>query len=97
MLETLLKKRDFPLIVFLGYPQTILDVISSIVFFIHYYVSLVLKAPSFVSLLFLIYFMVVYYIIKNNTDNKKYRISLDLAKSGSVFCVIRFLFKIIIK
>jgi hypothetical protein len=94
MLETLLKKRDFPLIVFLGYPQTILDVISSIVFFIHGYVSLVLKAPSFVSLLFLIYFIVVY---KNNTDNKKYRISLDLAKSGSVFCVISFLFKIIIK
>ncbi|MBP3276003.1 hypothetical protein [Kandleria sp.] len=97
MLETLLKKRDFPLIVFLGYPQTILDVISLIVYFIHCYVSLVLKAPSFVSLLFLIYFIVVYYIIKNNTDNKKYRISLDLAKSGSVFCVISFLFKIIIK
>jgi hypothetical protein len=38
MLETLLKKRDFPLIVFLGYPQTILDVISSIVFFIHCYI-----------------------------------------------------------
>ena len=87
MLETLLKKRDFPLIVFLGY----------LVFFIHCYVSLVLKAPSFVSLLFLIYFIVVYFIIKNNTDNKKYRISLDLAKSGSVFCVISFLFKIIIK
>ena len=91
MLKFLLKKRDFPLIVFLGFPQTILDVISFVVLFSYFYVGLELKAPPEVPLLYIIYYVVVYYIIKNNTDNEKYKISLDIAKNGIGLCVGFFL------
>ena len=38
MFEALLKKRDFPLIVLLGIPQTILDLIGFIVLISYFYV-----------------------------------------------------------
>lgn len=91
MFEALLKKRDFPLIVLLGIPQTILDLIGFIVLLSYFYVRFELHSPVIVDVIYIVYFIIVYYTIKKNTDNDKYRMSLDLSRNGVALFIGVFL------
>lgn len=98
MLKILLKKRDFPLIVFLGLPENYLDVLTFVVlvlYLIVYYLFFP-RGHLLIDVVCLTYYGTVYYIFWRFTEHRKYKISLSYAKGGLIFFVFSFLIHLFI-
>lgn len=95
MLQNLLKKRDYPLIVLLGIPENHLDLFTFILFIVYGLLKYQLVLPAWCDLLIAIVFFIITIIFKiNNTDNQ-YKYSMNHSMSFTMFFGYMFLLEIL--
>ena len=98
MIKKMLKKREYPIFVFLGLPENRLDVLTFAVlalYLIVYYLFFP-RGHLLLDVVCLTYYSTVYSIFWRFTDHKKYKMSLSYAKGALIFFIISFLIHLFI-
>lgn len=93
MISNILKKRDFPFIVFLGVPENILDLITFLLFTTYMILKYTLNFPIWADLIVAVIFIMIFLIFMKYNEDNKYKACIDHAKSFSIFFIGLFLLK----
>lgn len=94
-MTNLLKKREYPFIVFLGIPENNLDLFTFLLFVVYMISKYIFNFSIWSDLIISIIFLIITLIFFKYNKQKNYTNSLNHSKVFSIFFFIWFLLNII--
>lgn len=94
MLQSFLKQRNYPFILFLGIPENNLDLLSFILFISYCILKYIFTLSVWCNLLIAIVFFLITLIFNKHNINNQYKWSINHTRSFSIFFAIWFLLEI---
>lgn len=95
MISYLLKKREYPFIIFLGIPENNLDLFTFLIFVVYIILKINFKFPIWSDLITSIIFLIITLLFFKYNKKNNYTHSLNHSKAFSIFFFIRFLLNLI--
>ncbi len=97
MLERLLKRKEYPIWLFLGAPENILDIFSFVLFFGYMLIKAFGLLPLWFDLIIALIYFFIFFVFRNYNKNNEFTNSIKHTLSFLIFFVLWYATEIFLK